>query len=602
MSTHWDPDFLEEVQAEESPLDPAYPFRGKPLGPARVAGRLVRYALEGPKELGRVWDRAVQGKATLMDSITGTMAAINPSFGGGFGAGPRMKAAPWQSRTLDTILGQGQRKVPESASPDRWMSILKGSGLPKEELDKVSSVMPMLDPKSKVSGSQLAAVLEHPKYLPTLGVTRTELGGPKWEAMQKRLNDLNITHTDIQQRMIQRESALKDILIKENPTIKEAEFGNVFRSMKRVDPEYQKIIAERNKLIGEHAKLSQQSVGKRPHWSESYHNIEELKSPREVLYHAPPKEVWRGEYSNHDMRLHYPGKDKNLLFHQREGILEFPDGKKSTHISEQQSDWISEFEKSSKGVGDILSFKASDGTVYTGQKPIIIRDEHRGKFRITNENGIWLDDTLFDNLSEAKKFIKENSIIKDVPEPPMKDNWWKMGLKDAVKRAVEAGHDYLTWDTPETIIKRGGEKIRGVAENHYGNNVPGFLKKEYGVETKRVPVGKTEGRVVDLLSDRGETVNRPVEALSIYRVPAEEAPLPTLRWVVGDPDFGTYAHYGSLREAENMLNQLLEYRRKDREVLKIPITEEMQRKVFLEGQFFSKQTARPGGRNAESAA
>ena len=72
----------------------------------------------------------------------------------------------------------------------------------------------------------------------------------------------------------------------------------------------------------------------------------------------------------------------------------------------------------------------------------------------------------------------------------MKDSWWKMGLKDAVKRAVEAGHDYITWDTPETIVQRGGNRIKGVAEHHYGNNIPGFFKKEYGVEAERVPVGK----------------------------------------------------------------------------------------------------------------
>jgi hypothetical protein len=94
MSTHWDPDFLEEVQAEESPLDPAYPLRGKPLGPARVAGRLVRYALEGPKEFGRIWDRAKEGKATLRDSITAALYGVVPSVGPGFGAGPRMRGIP----------------------------------------------------------------------------------------------------------------------------------------------------------------------------------------------------------------------------------------------------------------------------------------------------------------------------------------------------------------------------------------------------------------------------------------------------------------------------------------------------------------------------
>lgn len=533
MSTHWDPDFLEEVQAEESPLDPAYPLRGKLLGPARVAGRLVRYALEGPKELGRIWDRAKEGKATLMDSVTGALAGLNPSVGPGLGAGPRIKAAPWQSKTLDFVLGNPGpwKQPPKAASPQQWLSKAKSAALPREETEFLFPFLEKADPKGKITGEQIAIALEGkgPGTLPALGVTRTELGGPAYHAAQKKLDEI----APKAQEAIEKLRGFRE--------------ANTPSS----SPELLEAKKNFNELLDTQQKLTEDVAGKRPKWPQ--HQLEGIENPREILYHAKGK---GGEdYINSDMRMHFGEKGKNLAWFQQEGDLRMPDGKKSTHISGLQNDWAAEYAKQQSDIN------RADNLPYHVQHP--------------------------------------------VPEPPMKDTWWKTGLKDAVRRAVVEGKDYLSWDTAEIQSKRYPDPNPGTHkyfQKHYDENIPKQLAKDYGVKPEKVNISEGTKFTVDLMTDVGELKSRPVDSLTIWRGKEGEGPGPNLDWIVGDPDFGTYGHFETLLQAEKALKELRKMQKEEKQVWRIPITDEIKRKVLLEGQYFTKQTAKPGGRNAEMAA
>ena len=663
MSTHWHPDFLEEWNYEPKEGEPAFPGQGKPMGPARVTGRLARHFIKEPiKWMGEILPKAAKGEATLMDSVAGAMAAFNPRVGAGLGSGPSIKAMPWQSRTLDTILGHtpAGKKIPDSATPQVWASKLKNAGLPKEELEVVLPFLETASPGGKLNRQQLAAGVSddtarsrymaarnklmkggntgadeeyfkgemrravHEKNLPTLGVTRTELGGAEWVAGQKRLDELGDLIGEAKGRIQDRVGEMYS-----------ETGGAVPEEVYKADLEWNKRNLAYRKLIEEQSILAQDAVGKRPHWPQ--YNIEGVENPREVLYHAKPKSG-EPEYLNSDMETHY-GRDKgkNLLFHQREGELTLPDGKRSTHISEQQSDWHAEYAKKAKIGGMLTDEEINNNFIRQLNQPLTdITPQSRARF--TYLSHLWQtapdSEALANNSYELRQWALgktdrlESSFIRDMdmgltqwqvrrantsatPEPPMKDTWHKMGFKDAVKRAVEAGHDYVTWDTADTQIKRwpAGEGSEKYFKKHYDESLVKLAAKEYWVKPEKIQFKKAGKEQIEFPSEEfgGESLVVPRDELGIRPGNSRRGEQPGRSYIF-HPDYPNLAdaEWNSFNSREDAVRFMDEMNHsggpgEPREVWRIPITEEMKRKILLEGQYFSK-AARPGGRNAESVA
>jgi hypothetical protein len=562
MATY-SPDFMKEILYEPSDEE----LGNIEAGPGKVAtvggliGRFARKWVADPvRGMYRAVDKARTGKFKSPEEMgsaaldfAGNMAGT-PGFGSGLGSGARV-AVPWQSRTLDTVLGNtpAGKKMPESATPMTWASKLKGAGLPKSEYDIAERFLDEADLKSKMTRKQLAAALEF-EGLPTQGVTVTELGGPKWVAGQKRLDEIPTLVTKAKEAQNAR---IHEMYKERGVPVSFEEYS--------VDHKWKELHKQRTQLLQEQMQLATDALGKRPHWPQ--YNIEGLENPREVLYHGKPKSG-ESEYINSDMKTHYGEKGENLIFHQREGELKLPDGKKSTHISEQQSDWHAERAK---------------------------QDEALAVIKRAPEQAERLQD-----------FVRST-----VPEPPMKDTWYKTGFKDAVKRAVEAGHDYVTWDTADTQIKRwpAGEGAEKYFKGHYDEKLVKFAAKEYGAKPEKVKVGKS-GKVenmVELPADNfdDETATFARRGFYIRRDPGDSNV-----FVVGHDEIGgtfnsEWNVFGSHDAAEQFLSDHLTHgRAKQKEVWRIPITEDMKRKVLLEGQYWTKKdkAATPGGRNAEGIA
>jgi hypothetical protein len=623
MATY-SPDFMKEILYEPSDEE----LGNIEAGPGKVAsvggllGRFARKIVADPvrgmyravekARTGKFKDQEEAGKAAL--EFAGNMAGT-PGFGSGLGSGARV-AVPWQSRTLDTVLGHtpAGKKMPDAATPQTWMSKLKGAGLPKEEMEVVQGFLDTAEPRGKLDRRQLANAISggDVRQLPEMGVTTTVLGGPEFFAGQKRMEELA--------PLINEASRRHRELIRTNTP--------------RFSPEFLEASQNYRNLIQEQQQLATKEGLQRPRWPQ--YNIEGLENPREVLYHGKPKSG-ETEYINSDMELHYgQDKGKNLIFHQREGELKLPDGKKSTHISEQQSDWHSEFASGGKPLEISDSYAAHlSRRLYNGWydndtdmmrralNEIGIETSHVKDNEIKSliEDEIGTGFITGDDSGIRKTFTEYNRNKNKVPEPPMKDTWHKTGFKDTVKRAVEAGHDYVTWDTADTQIKRwpAGEGAEKYFRGHYDDKLVKFAAKEYGVKPEKVNTKEAIVADVPVLprADKPNTTSVQIDPdfIAVANVPGSRD-----RYYLRVPEIGSQYSSGfrvdnrifnSYDEGwaarEEFISQLEKFKGPDRdstEVWRIPITEDMKRKVLLEGQYWTKKdkAATPGGRNAEGIA
>jgi hypothetical protein len=290
------------------------------------------------------------------------------------------------------------------------------------------------------------------------------------------------------------------------------------------------------------------------------------------------------------------------------GELDLPDGKTSAHMSLLQNDHAAEYDKFKGKAGkEVYVTEGMQGEHSAIPiENIEIAGSHTDGFTV-------MDATTGQSFEEfltreaAQQHIKEHlGENPKIPEPIMLNTWWKHGLKASIKDAVKSGHDYFTWDPAETQMKRfagAGEDVAQYMKNHYDNNIPGFLKKEYGVEAKKVDLsaGKNDptGRVrhVNFPDEHGI----PPQDLSIER--NHEGGYSFVYQPFNSMFEGSWNRFPSRQAA----NQFMESRITEapmklekKEVWQIPITEEIKKKV-AEGQFWSK-AAKPGGNHAESVA
>jgi hypothetical protein len=539
--------------------------------------------------------------ASLNAEIVGPVGAIP---GGGIKKTlGNIIAGPWRSRTLETI--EKNPKMPSSASSQTWLSKLKGAGLPKDETMVAEKFLGQASPGGKLSREQVADALS--TKLPELGITKTILGGAEWEAGQKRLDELSNILRPVEIITTDPNNYLRGTKIVQAPQLSREEF---------------------KRILDEHARLAQDAVGKRPSWPQL--NIEGLKDYKEEYFHAPLKDG--GKYRNADMEIHHPQNPDNLLYIKHSGTLELPDGKKSTHLGTLQNDHAAEFE-SKKAQKDIMTSREVSntfGNVLDNVNIDNLDQQQRARFTYLNhlyqgDNTDALENNSYELMqwAQGKSDRLEQSFVRDMdmhftqwgvrranklstPEPIMLNTWWKHGLKASIKDAVKSGHDYFTWDPAETQMKRfagAGEDVAQYMKNHYDNNIPGFLKKEYGVEAKKVDLsaGKNDptGRVrhVNFPDEHGI----PPQDLSIER--NHEGGYSFVYQPFNSMFEGSWNRFPSRQAA----NQFMESRITEapmklekKEVWQIPITEEIKKKV-AEGQFWSK-AAKPGGNHAESVA
>jgi len=123
--------------------------------------------------------------------------------------------------------------------------------------------------------------------------------------------------------------------------------------------------------------------------------------------------------------------EPNVLFHLRVANHVDEEGKRGLLIDELQSDWHQAGRE--KGYGDKLRFGYS------------IVEQEPGFFLLKKE-GMSMpmaSGTKEEIMDRARHY---NAIEKGVPDAPFKDNWYQLGLKRAIKEAVDTGMDrvYLT--------------------------------------------------------------------------------------------------------------------------------------------------------------
>jgi hypothetical protein len=475
-------------------------------------------------------------------NLGGTVAKVGGGIKETLG---KIVAGPWRSRTLETI--EKNPKMPSSASPQTWLSKLRGAGLPKDETMVAEKFLGQASPGGKLSREQVSGALS--TKLPELGVTKTTLGGAEWEAGQKRLDEIAPQSRDLTAKL-QR--------MRETGEYTSEEFDATRQQA-------EKLFREQQELLGSVS-------GKRPRWSGDTFNIPGLRNYQEEYTHAPLKDG--GTYRNADMETHFPDRPDNLHTIRTGGELDLPDGKTSAHMSLLQNDHAAAFDKQQQ-VKSIIK-KAPE---------------------------------------QAERL--QDFVRREVPEPIMLNTWWKNGIKRWIQDAVKQGNDFITTDTVETQIARnagGDEKTAGYMKNHYGNNIPGFLKKEYGVTpvekyTKNtmvadIPVLKSQWnpdvKSVKIDPDFVSVDSIPGKDGYYLRVPDQHSDVGA-GYKVDNRIFDTYEEGWKARE--ELIKGLKTYEAPDvdsKKVLQWPVTDKMKKDVE-DGMFFSK-AAKPGGNHAESVA
>lgn len=517
---------------------------GKAL-PKTIAGKLSRFtrklALDTLYSGANALERAYRGEASIQDAAEAALTAIS---GGSFGSGGSTiaNAGPgWQSRTLDWLVGR-LGKAPKQATTESWIAKMKQAGLPEAERTEVEDTIRAIgyNPKDRIGANKLAFEMEHQGNLPDLGI-------------ETRI--LSNRYTDIHDAMVSKQNKLLKKM--QDTTTPTAEWNRAGKAYDTIE----------DRLDFIRKKMSSES----PRWSQF--NLEEVTSPREILYKQ------RGStYRNPDIETHYGDLGEGLQWHQREGKLQFPEGQ-STHLSEQQSDLASEYAKQQKIGGN-----------QEERQRIIRRIE---QLRDPNSSMAQLSEdtrrTLINQLSSELMASHGN-----VPKPTLGENYYKTGFRDLVNRAVKEDSKFVSWDSAAVQKKRwpAGEGTDKFFDQHYDQKLVSFVKKEYGVTPEKIELGKPR-----VFLDRN---NKPIprELLMVekggitsddgYRIVYKN---PEATGAFSDAKYETFHSFSTKEQAEDFIRYKYETvdPKDSKQIWRIPITDDIKRKVLLEGQYFSKK-------------
>jgi hypothetical protein len=194
------------------------------------------------------------------------------------------------------------------------------------------------------------------------------------------------------------------------------------------------------------------SLPKKGKLPEGYKVVESFDDEGKPFYHAEtPNTVsgkWRdkamaeeqlGQYARNSEKVyesgHYRGID-NPLLHMRTNERLTPEGRKALFMEELQSDW------------------AQYGRD-NGFQPKTVEDY----YTTANEYATRAGEKSFSELGPTEQAMIQNMFENSskVPLAPYvtdTNDWTALGLKHALKQAVDEGHDYLAWTTGTQQAKR----------------------------------------------------------------------------------------------------------------------------------------------------
>jgi hypothetical protein len=168
------------------------------------------------------------------------------------------------------------------------------------------------------------------------------------------------------------------------------------------------------------------------------------KNYREILIKTPISDNPRNNFgeSHHD--------DKNVLMHMRVADHTDVEGKSGLLVDELQSDWHQKGRK--RGYADVNKYeiarkKADEVAVKAGFKDAAHAKEGWQMHGMQNAK------EASDLYDQASKFYPNSAV----PDAPYKDNWYEIGLKRAIKEAVDSGKDRLYLTKGNTQANRYGQ-------------------------------------------------------------------------------------------------------------------------------------------------
>jgi len=446
---------------------------------------------------------------------------------------------------------------------ESWIAKAKQAGLPPDERALLEqNIKNTYTEKDRIGAENISYLMEK-SGLPTQGIESIELSEELARPFHKKAAAAEYGMDKLQsrvQRLIDTEGYIK----------KQSEIQHLDKAMYRLQNKQEAAIEKAEQI--------------EPRWYQ--YSLDEVTSHREILYKQ------RGStYKNPDIETHYPGElGEGLVWHQREGKLKFPEGE-STHLTEQQSDLISEWVKhGNKQDKNVYIWEGMAGEEYTTPlRNIEIRRLDDESFGIV-ERSTGREFETFPTRRMAEQHIEQSSGEANVPKPPLEKDWYKTGFKDLVNRAVREDSKFISWDSAAVQKKRwpAGEGTDKFFDSHYDQKLVNFVKKEYGVTPEKINLGKKSG-----FSDpqTGESISADKITIKEYRYESGEP----YYEVVANPGAGQpFVNLGirefDTREAAQLfIDAAAKAGGGVDEVWRIPVTEEMKRKVLLEGQYFSKK-------------
>lgn len=164
-------------------------------------------------------------------------------------------------------------------------------------------------------------------------------------------------------------------------------------------------------------------------------NRPSIKNMSRAEYNAAIEKADREGVSDFMHETHH-GDEPNVLFHLRVADHVDEEGKRGLLIDELQSDWHQRGRD--KGYGRQPSTFMLVNPETSGAVGNFATKEEAEKFLKTSPRA--------EEFAQGKFFVFENKGKVVVPDAPFKDNWYQLGLKRAIKEAVDTGMDrvYLT--------------------------------------------------------------------------------------------------------------------------------------------------------------
>jgi hypothetical protein len=175
------------------------------------------------------------------------------------------------------------------------------------------------------------------------------------------------------------------------------------------------------------------------------------KKYREIRIKTPTEEHVDPFY-----QTSHHGDEPNVLLHMRVADHVDADGKKGLLIDELQSDWHQMGrDRGYKTRADMPQMSADElfdrhFEDLSASQRTYLRD-YMKKWESAEYNG--KQDQLDKLTNEYQNWISKQTL-KGIPDAPFKDDWYQLGLKRAIKEAVEKGKDRVYLTTGQTQAKR----------------------------------------------------------------------------------------------------------------------------------------------------